>query len=100
MLPSADRAPGVRKIAVLRSNALGDLIFFLPALEGLRAAYPDAEIVLLGKELHRDFFCGRFGRSRRDCPSLSRRERRLGARVTAGYRRRARRRFRRCRMLR
>jgi len=36
------------KIAVLRANGLGDLVFSLPALEALRARYRDAEIVLLG----------------------------------------------------
>lgn len=39
--------PEIRKIAVLRANALGDYCFGLPALEALRAAYPHAEIVLL-----------------------------------------------------
>jgi ADP-heptose:LPS heptosyltransferase len=61
MLPTADRVPGVRKIAVLRANALGDLIFTLPALEALRAGYPDAEIVLLAKQWHREFLCNRPG---------------------------------------
>jgi ADP-heptose:LPS heptosyltransferase len=41
--------PGTHKIAVLRAKALGDLIFSLPALHALRAAYPQAEIVLLAK---------------------------------------------------
>ncbi len=44
-----------RKIAVLRANAVGDFIFALPALEAMRAAYPDSEIVLLGKEWHHRF---------------------------------------------
>lgn len=61
MLPTSDRVPGVRKIAVVRANALGDLIFILPALEALRAGYPHAEIVLLGKKLHREFLRGRPG---------------------------------------
>lgn len=61
MLPTADRVPGVRKIAVLRANALGDLIFTLPALEALRTGYPDAEIVLLAKHWHREFLCDRPG---------------------------------------
>ena len=38
----------VRKIAVLRVGGLGDLIFTLPALEALRAAYSEAEITMLG----------------------------------------------------
>jgi ADP-heptose:LPS heptosyltransferase len=47
--------PDVRKIAVLRSNGIGDFIFALPALEALRQAYPEAEIVLLGLQWHFDF---------------------------------------------
>jgi ADP-heptose:LPS heptosyltransferase len=47
--------PDVRKIAVLRANALGDLVFALPALDAMRAAYPQAEIVLLGREWHAEF---------------------------------------------
>ncbi|MDQ3871564.1 MAG: glycosyltransferase family 9 protein [Chloroflexota bacterium] len=53
--------PGVRRIAVLRANALGDFIFVLPGLEALRAAYPDAEIVLIARDWHRDFLAGRPG---------------------------------------
>lgn len=45
----------VKKIAILRANALGDFIFSLPAAKALRAAYPRAEIVLLGKKWHKDF---------------------------------------------
>ncbi len=51
--------PGISKIAVLRASALGDLIFALPALDALRDAYPDAEIVLLGRPWHVDFLSGR-----------------------------------------
>jgi ADP-heptose:LPS heptosyltransferase len=47
--------PGVKKIAVLRSNGIGDFIFTLPALEALRNAYPAAEIVLLALDWHADF---------------------------------------------
>lgn len=43
------RLKHIRKIAVLRANALGDFIFILPAIEALRAAYPEAEIVLLDR---------------------------------------------------
>jgi ADP-heptose:LPS heptosyltransferase len=53
--------PGIRKIAVLRANAIGDFIFALPALESLRAAYADAEIVLLGQPWHKRFLEGRPG---------------------------------------
>ncbi|MEH1167895.1 glycosyltransferase family 9 protein [Micromonospora sp. CPCC 205539] len=49
---TAERVPDVQRIAVLRANALGDLIFILPALDALRAAYPKAEIVLLGAPWH------------------------------------------------
>jgi ADP-heptose:LPS heptosyltransferase len=50
--PVGERVPDVTRIAVLRANALGDFIFILPALESLRAAYPGAEIVLLGAPWH------------------------------------------------
>lgn len=51
--------PGVRKIAVVRANAIGDFIFSLPALAALRATYPEAEIVLLAKAWHAAFLKGR-----------------------------------------
>jgi ADP-heptose:LPS heptosyltransferase len=53
--------PNIRKIAFLRANGLGDYIFALPALESLRAAYPQTEIVLLGKTWHERFITGRPG---------------------------------------
>ncbi len=53
--------PGVERIAVLRANALGDFLFCVPALAALRAAYPDAEIVLLAQPWHREFLHGRPG---------------------------------------
>jgi ADP-heptose:LPS heptosyltransferase len=53
--------PGVGKLAVLRANALGDLVVALPALEALRAAYPTAELVLLGSGWHPGFLTGRPG---------------------------------------
>jgi ADP-heptose:LPS heptosyltransferase len=58
---TAGRLPGIHKIAVLRANALGDYIFALPALDALAAAYPDAEIVLLGQPWHAEFLPGRPG---------------------------------------
>ena len=59
MTTEAKLIPDVRKIAVLRANALGDFIFTLPALEALRHAYPEAEIVLLAKAWHAAFLRGR-----------------------------------------
>jgi ADP-heptose:LPS heptosyltransferase len=50
---------GVERIAVLRANALGDLIVALPALEALRAAYPRAEITLFGRSHHEALLLGR-----------------------------------------
>ena len=57
----ARRVAGVSKIAVLRANALGDYIVCLPALEALKAVYPQAEIVLLAKSWHADFLQNRPG---------------------------------------
>src|SRR5215210_4318570 len=45
----------IRKIAVLRANALGDFIVTLPALKAIRSTYPDTEIVLIGKPWHKEF---------------------------------------------
>lgn len=52
---------GVRKLAVLRANGLGDFVLALPALEAVRAAYPRAEIVLLGLPWHGQLLAGRPG---------------------------------------
>lgn len=46
---------GPRKIAVVRANGLGDFIFCLPALASLKSAFPDHELVLLGRPWHRHF---------------------------------------------
>jgi ADP-heptose:LPS heptosyltransferase len=51
----------VRKLAVLRANAIGDFLVSLPAIEALRAAYPEAELVLLGAGWHAAFLAGRPG---------------------------------------
>ena len=53
--------PDVRKIAVLRPNAVGDFVFALPALHALRQAYPEAELVLLGRDWHAAFLANRPG---------------------------------------
>lgn len=59
-------APGmsgnkVKRIAVLRANALGDYIFCIPALQAIKNQWPHAELVYLGKAWHRDFLAGRPG---------------------------------------
>ncbi len=46
-----ERFDDVREIAVLRGGGLGDLLFAVPAIEALHAAYPDARITLLGSPL-------------------------------------------------
>src|SRR5918997_2297026 len=56
-----DLVEGVRKLAVLRANAIGDYLVSLPAIEALRAAYPAAELVLLGADWHAAFLAGRPG---------------------------------------
>ena len=53
--------PDIGKIAVLRANRIGDFVVTLPALAALRAAYPRAEVVLLGQRWHADFLTGRPG---------------------------------------
>jgi ADP-heptose:LPS heptosyltransferase len=52
---------GVHKLAVLRANAIGDYLVSLPAIQALRAAYPAAELVLLGADWHAGFLAGRPG---------------------------------------
>jgi len=58
-MTGGEKVAGVSKIAVVRANALGDFIFVLPALRALRATYPAAEIVFLGKPWLQDFAPGR-----------------------------------------
>ncbi|MGI3780734.1 MAG: glycosyltransferase family 9 protein [Janthinobacterium lividum] len=53
------RFDDVRQIAVLRGGGIGDLMFVLPAVESLAAAYPKAEIVLLGMPSHAALLAGR-----------------------------------------
>ncbi len=61
LTPGGALVPGVERIAVLRANFLGDLVLTLPALAALRAAYPDAEITLLGAPWHAELLEGRPG---------------------------------------
>lgn len=63
-LESADMpAPleDVRRIVVLRPNAVGDFIYALPCLHALRATYPQARIVYIGRQWHAEFLAGRPG---------------------------------------
>lgn len=53
------RLEGVARIAVLHSRGIGDFVFVLPALHALQAAYPAAEIVLLGAPWYVEFLAGR-----------------------------------------
>lgn len=55
----AEALEGIESIAVLRANGIGDLMFALPALTSLRAAYPEARITLLAGPAHRELFRGR-----------------------------------------
>jgi ADP-heptose:LPS heptosyltransferase len=50
--PVLEPFEGIRRIAVLRGGGLGDLLFAMPAVDALAAAYPEAEITLLGTPLH------------------------------------------------
>lgn len=51
----------VRRIAVLRCNAIGDYLMATPALAALRARFPGADLTLLGARWHERFLSGRPG---------------------------------------
>ncbi|WP_433798523.1 glycosyltransferase family 9 protein [Actinomycetospora sp. CA-084318] len=55
----APLVPDVRRLAILRANGLGDLVVSEPALSAVRAAYPDAEITLLGQPHSEALLAGR-----------------------------------------
>ncbi len=46
--PVLEKFAGVSRIAVLRGGGLGDLMYALPAVAALKAAYPEASVTLLG----------------------------------------------------
>jgi ADP-heptose:LPS heptosyltransferase len=52
---------GVERVAVLRANALGDLVLAMPALDAIRGTYPGARVTLLARAWHADFLKGRPG---------------------------------------
>src|SRR5215212_8715711 len=60
MIQSAGHRPGrVRRIVVLRAGGLGDFVFALPALEALRATFPEADIAVVGEGWQRELLAGR-----------------------------------------
>ncbi|MCU1541468.1 MAG: glycosyl transferase, family 9 [Arthrobacter sp.] len=59
--PVLEKLPDITKIAVLRGGGLGDLMFALPAVAALRAAYPQASLTLLGTPLHRELLLSTHG---------------------------------------
>lgn len=59
--PTGPLVPDVERIAVLRSNGIGDFVVAVPALAALRAAYPEARITYLGTTWHPDLLSGRPG---------------------------------------
>ena len=50
--PVLEKFHDVSRIAVLRGGGLGDLIFAVPAMAALKAAYPGATLTLLGTPVH------------------------------------------------
>jgi ADP-heptose:LPS heptosyltransferase len=58
---AGDRIPQVRRLVVLRANAVGDFVVALPALAALRQAYPRARITLLARRWHAEFLQNRPG---------------------------------------
>lgn len=50
--PVLEKFEAVSRIVVLRGGGLGDLIFAIPAMAALKAAYPAATLTLLGTPVH------------------------------------------------
>ncbi|WP_142031246.1 glycosyltransferase family 9 protein [Arthrobacter sp. SLBN-112] len=51
--PVLEKFIDVSRIVVLRGGGLGDLIFAIPAMAALKAAYPRSTITLLGTPIHK-----------------------------------------------
>lgn len=51
--PVLEKFDAVSRIVVLRGGGLGDLIFAVPAMAALKAAYPGSTITLLGTPIHK-----------------------------------------------
>lgn len=59
--PVLEPFSGVSRIAVLRGGGLGDLMFALPSVAALKAAYPGASITLLGTPVHAELLAQTVG---------------------------------------
>jgi ADP-heptose:LPS heptosyltransferase len=59
--PVLEAFSGVSRIAVLRGGGLGDLMFALPAVAALKAAYPGASVTLLGTPVHAELLAQTVG---------------------------------------
>jgi ADP-heptose:LPS heptosyltransferase len=51
--PVLEKFDDVSRIVVLRGGGLGDLLFAVPAMAALKAAYPASRITLLGTPIHK-----------------------------------------------
>ncbi|GAB5080183.1 glycosyltransferase family 9 protein [Arthrobacter sp. AD-310] len=51
--PVLEKFDNVSRIVVLRGGGLGDLIFAVPAMAALKAAYPGSTLTLLGTPIHK-----------------------------------------------
>ncbi|MDT0168656.1 glycosyltransferase family 9 protein [Pseudarthrobacter sp. BRE9] len=51
--PVLEKFSNVSRIVVLRGGGLGDLIFAIPAMAALKAAYPGSTLTLLGTPIHK-----------------------------------------------
>jgi len=83
--PVAARFDGVRRILVLRGGGLGDLLVVEPALAALAAAYPGAELTLLGTGAHHRLLRARPGPIHHVEELPAGRELRAGSEDAAGH---------------